>query len=795
MVNKVKINDGSRVVIKWNVLPMDYSREKEHEIISKMSNKYGISKENIKVEPYFISKNENNEIVPYSNDIINNINDIAFQRQLFKEYIKERGIENCEFEKLVEIDNVINSLVDYDKYEKHRKYTIKWIKWSNFMSYGPDNFVDFSNFKGLTLLTSTPSNQGGKSTFCVDLVRFLLFGKVTSRESDWTLSKVFNKHLPEATEVSVEGCIMIDGEDYIIKRVVSRPSLNKRTNKSKVTQKINYYKIINNEYFDLIDEENQQGISNVRTNQIIKEAIGNERDFDMMICVNSDNLKGLISLKETERGRLLSRWIGLLPLEEKDKIARDYFNKNVTPKLLINKYNKEDVKNEINELSKEDEEIRVTLNKLQHEVVKIKENINRLNIERDSLLQSKQEVDKTLMNVDVKTIERQIKSITDSGIIKKEEKAKNEERLKEIGSIEFDENEYQNIIEREKKVSIEHNTSTIERKRLIEEINKLEKSEFCPTCGAKLKNVDNSAIIASKKELLKNVANKIELKEKELEDIKVTRINLDEKRKLYSEKQRLELIISKNNVDIENLRLEYKNKKRILTDIENNKGIIENNNRIDNALNIVNVNIKNEEGILNSRNQAILTCEKNKEVITKTITQNEKIVEIITKEEILLYHWRIYLDIIGKNGITKIVLKNTLPLINGELSQLLNGVCDFNVEVDVDEKQDVSFYLIHDDVKSNLSSGSGFEQTVSSLALRSVLSRISTFSKPSVVIFDEILGGVSDENYDNVKSLYDKIAKDYDTILQITHLKAIHDWHNNSILISKKNNISTITVQ
>ena len=161
----------------------------------------------------------------------------------------------------------------------------------------------------------------------------------------------------------------------------------------------------------------------------------------------------------------------------------------------------------------------------------------------------------------------------------------------------------------------------------------------------------------------------------------------------------------------------------------------------------------------------------------------------------MLYHWRIYLDIIGKNGITKIVLKNTLPLINGELSQLLNGVCDFNVEVDVDEKQDVSFYLIHDDVKSNLSSGSGFEQTVSSLALRSVLSRISTFSKPSVVIFDEILGGVSDENYDNVKSLYDKIAKDYDTILQITHLKAIHDWHNNSILISKKNNISTITVQ
>ena len=107
---------------------------------------------------------------------------------------------------------------------------------------------------------------------------------------------------------------------------------------------------------------------------------------------------------------------------------------------------------------------------------------------------------------------------------------------------------------------------------------------------------------------------------------------------------------------------------------------------------------------------------------------------------------------VGKNGITKMVLRNTLPIINGELSQMLNGVCDFTVEVAIDERQDVAFYLIHDNVRSNLASGSGLEQTVASLALRSVLSKISTFSKPSFVVFDEILGGVSDENYDNVKT-------------------------------------------
>ena len=69
----------------------------------------------------------------------------------------------------------------------------------------------------------------------------------------------------------------------------------------------------------------------------------------------------------------------------------------------------------------------------------------------------------------------------------------------------------------------------------------------------------------------------------------------------------------------------------------------------------------------------------------------------------------------------------------------------------IDTDNSVAFYLIHDDIYSNLASGSGFEQTVASLALRSVLSKISTFSKPSFVVFDEVLGGVAEENYDKVR--------------------------------------------
>ena len=46
-----------------------------------------------------------------------------------------------------------------------------------------------------------------------------------------TLDKIFNKHLIDAVNANVEGCIEIDGEDYIIKRVLTRPSLSRRTEK------------------------------------------------------------------------------------------------------------------------------------------------------------------------------------------------------------------------------------------------------------------------------------------------------------------------------------------------------------------------------------------------------------------------------------------------------------------------------------------------------------------------------------------------------------------------------------
>ena len=145
---------------------------------------------------------------------------------------------------------------------------------------------------------------------------------------------------------------------------------------------------------------------------------------------------------------------------------------------------------------------------------------------------------------------------------------------------------------------------------------------------------------------------------------------------------------------------------------------------------------------------------------------------------------------IGKDGIGKMVLRNTLPIINSELERLLFDVTDFKVEVVMDEKNDIDFVLKRDGVITRLSAASGLEQTQAALALRVVLGKMSNLSKCPFIVLDEVLGTVAKENYDDMKKLYDKIVKEYEFILHICHIDL--DWYDNTVIVKKENNISTI---
>lgn len=150
---------------------------------------------------------------------------------------------------------------------------------------------------------------------------------------------------------------------------------------------------------------------------------------------------------------------------------------------------------------------------------------------------------------------------------------------------------------------------------------------------------------------------------------------------------------------------------------------------------------------------------------------------------------------IGKNGISKLVLSSVIPIINHELGRLLDEVCDFEIELEINDKNEVDFVLIKNDVIKKLKTGSGLETTLASLALRSVLGRISTLPKPNIIVFDEVLGKVANINLDQVKIFFDKVKKMYEIIFLISHNPIVQDWADKIITIEKNNDISSLQIK
>lgn len=787
----IDVKSKSKIHIHWNVSPYDYSKESENSIIAKISEKYNISKDRVKVIPNFIIQSDTDGDIALASDVIQNIQDPLFQVKLFKDYLKLNDINDYDFDLITKIDSEINAQIDYQVYDKYRKYSVKWIRWDNFLSYGASNSFDFTTISGLTSLSG--DNQAGKTTLSIDLIHFLLFG-TTNRFK--TQDKLFNKHIPEATNVVVEGCICIDGVDYIIKRTLSRPSLERRTKKSKTTQKVEYYRLSNGTLEELDDYiDNQQEENSIKTNKVIKEAIGNESDFDLIMSVTDATLDELVNKKETERGRLLSRWIGLLPLERKDELARETFNSTIKPRLLLNQFNEETLRQEISAYELNIKTLTSENKKYAKEITSLDKELENLEKNKATLLSSKREIDESLLKIDITTLNRKIDNNISEGRKKAEEVKLINDELEKIGDVEFSVEEYDNIQAELSKVSNEIAVIGEKYKNIEHNITHLKTSEICPTCHRKLDNVDNSKRIEELSKELNEViedGKKKRVLQKKLNDsIEKLRVNRD----LYNKKSQLSIKKSALEVNVERLRNEYKENASIKKEYERNSEAISKNNDIEIQIRNTDVFIRDKRMTREGNSSYIIKNENEIKNQKEQIENRLKLIDKIKEEKILLKNWKIYLELVGKNGISKMVLRKTLPIINAKLSQLLGDVCDFDVEVTINDRNDVMFYLIKDGVYSDLSSGSGFELTASGIALRSVLAEMSTIPVSNILTYDEVFGRVSKDNYENMKNLLEKVARQYEVLLLISHNQEVREWCSHHINVVKENNISRLVLE
>jgi DNA repair exonuclease SbcCD ATPase subunit len=265
-------------------------------------------------------------------------------------------------------------------------------------------------------------------------------------------------------------------------------------------------------------------------------------------------------------------------------------------------------------------------------------------------------------------------------------------------------------------------------------------------------------------------------------------------KKEYDLYEKNKLISAKYELEIDQNKLELDGRKKKIEYYESNKVKHERNIEIDKQLVILRTKIETANSEIKQSNIQIERFKNEISNLKDKIKINSDLITKIKNEETVQLTYKTYLSIFGKNGISKTILRDMIPLLNNELSMLLDDSCYFKLEVNINERNELEFVMIDSDTRvvKPLNAGSGYERTIASLALRSVLTKVSALPKPNIVVMDEVFGKIADENLEMVGEFFKKIKEYFENIFVISHNPLIRTWSDNLLMVKKDENVSII---
>ena len=518
---------------------------------------------------------------------------------------------------------------------------------------------------------------------------------------------------------------------------------------------------------------------------------GTQEDFLSTILTTGYNLEELIESKPTARGQIITKFLGLESLKQKEDIAKEMYSE-WSKKLVSNTNNKTDLDDQIKTFEDSIGNSNTQITDLGVSLDGFKDTLKNLEDRRDLILgQKNNDIDDDLIRTNPTLLQREIEDLKRLQTSSKTQG--NDVSVVEPSQYYLDE-EHDKLKDKVNSIVVDGKlvSETITRNENL--VNQLEKGSVCPTCHRALDEVDHTSEIEKIKKEIEGLKDKqTELKSQYTEANDAEKLYAAIKKE-YDEYERNKLRKSRFELEVEQKQLEIDSKQLKLDNYENNKKKLEENQKIDALVIKLRTQIETASANIRVTNTSI---EKNRNNITnmnEKIGVNNDLISKIKSEEDLLAVFKIYLTIYGKNGISKIIMKNMIPLINQELYRLLVDSCHFILELNVNDKNEVEFIMIDTETRivKPLNSGSGYERTISSLALRSVLTKISSLPKPNIVVMDEVFGKIADENLEMVGEFFKKIKDYFEHIFVISHNSLIRNWSDNLIMIKKDENVSSI---
>jgi DNA repair exonuclease SbcCD ATPase subunit len=765
--------ENPTIQVVWEDFADNFTQDKLKSVKSYFQKKYNTTNVNVLTKTKLVDEETTTTI-----DVSMNITDPIYQLDLLRQYVTSKEMED-------KIDDVlnINQIVENRLQEKDvevtqfKKWFIRNIEFSNFLSYGENQRLDFDQMNGIVVIESNPANFGGKTVLSVDLLLFLFFNETSKTTKS---EEIFNRFTSK-DKVTVKGEITIDGEDYILIRTIER-KLSRKGDWNVKTELDFFKKLSDGSIINFTGEQRRE------TETFIKNSIGTKEDFLMTILTTASNLEELLEAKPTARGQVLSRFMGLEFLKNKEEVAKE----------LYSEFSKSKISNIYNtiQLRDENEEYELTQVSLQNQKQKVLVEIDDLNQKvkkgkeyRDDIIKKKHsDIDQEISRLNPTNTQEEINTIDleKKGYISKINELKVVEPSEFYHEDKHDEvkEQYNNVYKEIVQIDTE-----------ITSINKL-KSEVeggikCEHCGIELMNAAiTNAKIAELDGLIVQKTTKTTL----MQDLSRKEQSFVQLKKEFDEYEKNKLVKEKYEVSIESCDLKVESLKNKLRNYEKMQDKIKDNQNIDSLLIRADLRIEELENLLKQQNSSITKIDFELKSIDEKIQTNIKYLKRIEEEESRDKIFKLYLEAFGKNGISKIIMKTMMPLINSELQRLMQDSSYFRLDIRINEKNEVEFLMIDNStgVEKLMVSGSGYEKTIASLGLRCVLSKICSLPKPNVVVFDEVFGKISNDNLDLVYDFFVKTKDYFEKIFLITHNPLISQWSDYTIKIEKENNISKL---
>ena len=775
MSNKVDLTnvENPYIQVVWEDFAENFTQEKIKSVKHYFQKKYNSNNINV------ITKTKVSEATNHNVDISFNILDKNYQLTLVESFLTSKS--NQEYsDRILELDRQVDNelILNQTEVTPFKKWFIKNIEFSNFLSYGENQRLDFDKCDGISVIESNPPNFGGKTVLSVDLLFFLFFNETTKTSK---AEEIFNR-FTDKNKVSVKGEIVIDGDDYIIERNITR-KLSKSGDWTVKTELDFFKKLADGSLQNFTGEQRRE------TEAFIKNSIGTKEDFLMTILTTATNLEELIDSKPTARGQVLSRFMGLDFLKRKEEAGKDLYSK-FSKSMISNVYSSEKLKSDIETYKTTIEELKVSGVQLGKQLTDVQDRIIRGQQYRDELTSKKHmDIDREISQLSPDKIENEIKGY-------EKQIDDNNKLLKELNVVEPTEFYHEDKHDEVKKQYDIQYKEFVRVETEIKSIQKLQASVsggiICEHCGIDLMNA--SITQAKINELAGLITHKDEISGL-MQDLTGKEQGFVKLKKEFDEYEKNKLIKEKYELTIESLDMKIKNLKDKLTKYFELQSKINDNEKIETQLLKANqrlTELDNEKnGVIRQMENAKYQIETNQENIEGNLKKIQQINEESEKEKV----YKIYLEIFGKNGISKLIMKTMIPLINSELQRLLEDSSHFRLEVRINDKNEVDFVMVDNNtqVEKNIASGSGYERTIASLALRSVLSKICSLPKPNIIVFDEVFGKISNDNLDMVSEFFTKIKEYFEKIFVITHNPMVTNWADSVIKVRKEENISYVT--